>query len=85
MLFMKKYLESIKSFLPITICFIVIVLCVKCFELFTSDSIKISHVAEMVYSNLIASLFFLTLFHYSQKKRHYIHHPFFFQLLLFLK
>lgn len=56
MLFMKKYLESIKSFLPITICFIVIVLCVKCFELFTSDSIKISHVAEMVYSNLIASL-----------------------------
>ena len=53
---MKKYLESIKSFSIIIICFIVAVLCVKCFELFTSDSLSISHIIEMIYSNLIASL-----------------------------
>ncbi|MBQ8222785.1 MAG: sulfatase-like hydrolase/transferase [Bacteroidales bacterium] len=53
---MKKYLESIKSFLPIAICFIVVMFCVKCFELFTSDSVSISHILEMIFSNLVASL-----------------------------
>lgn len=53
---MKKYLESIKSFSIIIICFIIVLLCIKTFEFFSSDSIKISHVAEMIYSNLIASL-----------------------------
>lgn len=53
---MKKYLESIKSFSKIIICFIILLLCIKTFELFSSDSIKISHVVEMIYSNLIASL-----------------------------
>lgn len=53
---MKKYLESIKSFLPIAICFIIVIFCVKCFELFTSDSVSISHILEMIYSNLVLSL-----------------------------
>ena len=53
---MKKYLESIKSFLPIAICFIVVLFCVKCFELFTSDSVSIMHTMEMIFSNLVASL-----------------------------
>ena len=53
---MKKYLESIKSFLPTGICFIVVLFCVKCFELFTSDSVSIMHVMEMIFSNLVASL-----------------------------
>ena len=53
---MKKYLESIKSFLPTGICFIVVLFCVKCFELITSDSVSIMHVMEMIFSNLVASL-----------------------------
>ena len=53
---MKKYIESIKSFLVLTICFIVVLFCVKCFEFFTSDAVTLTCFSEMIYSNLIASL-----------------------------
>lgn len=53
---MKKYIESIKSFLVLTICFIVVLFCVKCFEFFTSDALTLTSFSEMIYSNLIASL-----------------------------
>ncbi len=54
---MKKYLETIKPFFTSSICFIVLLFCVNFFELFTSDSVSISHIFEMIYSNLVASLF----------------------------
>ena len=54
---MKKYLETIKPFFTTSICFIVLLFCVKFFELFTSGSIRMSFVVEMIYGNLIASLF----------------------------
>lgn len=53
---MKKYLESIKPFFILTICFTVLLFCVKSFELFSSGSAKLDFIAEMIYSNLIASL-----------------------------
>ena len=53
---MKKYIESIKPFFVLTICFTIVLFCVKGFELFSSDSIKLNFIAEMIYSNLIASL-----------------------------
>lgn len=53
---MKKAIELIKSFSVLTICFTVVLLCIKSFETFSSDSIKLSFFAEMIYSNLIASL-----------------------------
>ena len=53
---MKKYLESIKSFFTATICFILVLFCIKSFELLTSDAVSVTCLLEMVYSNLIASL-----------------------------
>ena len=53
---MKKYIESIKSFFVLTICFTIVLFCVKDFELFSSGSITLNFIAEMIYSNLIASL-----------------------------
>ena len=53
---MKKYLESIKSFFTATICFILVLFCIKSFELLTSDDVSVTCLLEMVYSNLIASL-----------------------------
>lgn len=58
---MKKYIESIKSFSTLTICFTIVLLCIKSFELFISNSVKLCYFAEMLYSNLIAS-FVLTLY-----------------------
>ena len=53
---MKKYLESIKSFFTATICFILVLFCIKSLELLTSDAVSVTCLLEMVYSNLIASL-----------------------------
>lgn len=53
---MRKYIESIKPFFTLTICFTILLFCIKSFELFSSDSIKLNFIAEMIYSNLIASL-----------------------------
>lgn len=53
---MKKYLESIKSFFVLTICFTIVLFCIKSFELLTSDAVSVTCLLEMVYSNLIASL-----------------------------
>lgn len=53
---MKKYIESIKSFFVLTICFTIVLFCVKSFELFSSGSITLNFIVEMIYSNLIASL-----------------------------
>lgn len=52
---MKKYFESIKSFSVPLICFAVILLCVKSFELFATDSVSFPNAAEMLFSNIIAS------------------------------
>ena len=54
---MKKYLETIKPFTILTICFIVVLFCVKCFELFSSDTILTHFVSDMIISNFIAALF----------------------------
>lgn len=54
---MKKYLEIIKPFFTTSICFIVLLFCVKFFELFASGSIRMSYVVELIYGNLVASLF----------------------------
>lgn len=53
---MRRYLESIKSFSVPAICFTVVLLCVKIFELLSSPSLRIGYIAEMICSNLIASL-----------------------------
>ena len=53
---MRKYIESIKSFFALTICFTIVLFCVKSFELFSSGSITLNFIVEMIYSNLIASL-----------------------------
>ena len=53
---MRKYIESIKPFITLTICFTIVLFCVKSFELFSSESIKAISIAEMIYSNLIAAL-----------------------------
>ena len=53
---MRKYIESIKSFFVLTICFTIILFCIKSFELLTSGSVTLNFVAEMIYSNLIAAL-----------------------------
>ena len=54
---MKKYIESIKSFFVLAICFTIVLFCIKSFEIFSSDTISLNSIAEMVYSNLIFSLF----------------------------
>ena len=53
---MRKYIESIKPFFVLTICFTILLFCIKSFELFSSDTVKLYFIAEMIYSNLIASL-----------------------------
>ncbi len=53
---MKKYIDSIKPFLILTICFTIVLFCVKSFEFLTSDAVSLTCLFEMVYSNLIASL-----------------------------
>ena len=54
---MKKYLESINSFFISAISFTIVLFCVKCFEIFTADDIRFYNFVEMIYSNLIASMF----------------------------
>ncbi len=53
--FMKRYLESVKSFLVPSICFIIVLFLVKTFELFSAEA-SFSHLAEMILSNTVASL-----------------------------
>ena len=52
---MKRYLESVKSFLVPSICFIIVLFLVKTFELFSAEA-SFSHLAEMILSNTVASL-----------------------------
>ena len=53
---MRKYIKSTKSFFVLITCFTIVLFCVKTFELFSSSSITLNFIAEMIYSNLIASL-----------------------------
>ena len=53
---MKKYLESIRPFFISSICYIVLLFCVKLFELSTAESLKVIDVINMLLSNLIAAL-----------------------------
>ena len=54
---MKKYLESIKPFLTLSICFVVLLFCIKLFELFIALPSGIGSFIDLILSNLIASLF----------------------------
>lgn len=54
---MKKYFESIKTFFISSICFIVLLLCLKSFELFTAESLKAIDFLDMIFNNLVAALF----------------------------
>ncbi|MBR5782143.1 MAG: LTA synthase family protein [Bacteroidales bacterium] len=54
---MKKYIESTKSFCTLSICFIILLFCVKSFEMFTAESLEGICFDDMITSNLIASLF----------------------------
>ena len=54
---MKKYFESIKPFFILIISFVILLFCVKTFELFSYSSIRFSYVIEMIYGNLIAAMF----------------------------
>lgn len=54
---MKEYLESIKSFSILTVCFTIVLFCVKIFEILSSGNIIFGGITEMFYSNLIASMF----------------------------
>lgn len=54
---MKKYLESIKPFFTLSICFIVLLFCIKLFELFIASPSGIGSFTDLILSNLTASLF----------------------------
>lgn len=54
---MKRNLESIKTFFTLSICFIVLLFCIKLFELFISGPVKAIYFSDLILSNLIASLF----------------------------
>lgn len=53
---MKKYIETTRPFFILTVSFIILIFCIKVFELFTADSVMPVFIIEMLYSNVIASL-----------------------------
>ena len=53
---MRKYIETTRPFFILTVSFIILIFCIKVFELFTADSVMPVFIIEMLYSNVIASL-----------------------------